>query len=504
MQEDIKTLRLAIDRIDRQIAELLEQRMDVVSGIYEYKKSKGLPILDRSRETQKIESLRELFRAETYPYGAQCFQGVMDACRHFQEQKLADEEKPARYGLLGRKLGHSFSPYLHRKFGGYEYALMEREPEQLEDFLKNGGFRAVNVTIPYKKDVLPYLDEVSDLAQRIGSVNCVVRRDDGTLYGDNSDYFGLKYSIEKHNIDLQGKKVLILGDGGAAAMVRVLAADLGAASVITISRKGENNYDNLEKNRDADVIINTTPVGMFPNNGESVVDPAYFTNCKVVIDLIFNPAKTKLLLLAEQAGMTAVNGLEMLTAQAARACEIFTGATISREKIDEVYADIAARTESLVLIGMPGSGKSSVAAAIGRLTGREVIDSDVEIEKRTGRTPKAIILEDGEDAFRKIETEVLADLTKQPGILLSCGGGVVVRPENEALLKQNGRIYYLKRPLEMLAVAGRPLSEQQSVQALYEKRRALYEAFADATVDNVTTIEDAAQAIVDLHFCNQR
>lgn len=500
MQEDIKTLRLAIDRIDRQIAELLEQRMDVVSGIYGYKKAKGLPILDRSREAQKIESLRELFRAETYPFGAQCFQGVMDACRSFQEKKLADEEKPARYGLLGRKLGHSFSPYLHRKFGGYEYALFEREPEQLEDFLKNGGFTAINVTIPYKKAVLPYLDEVSETAKRIGSVNCVVRRADGTLYGDNSDYFGLKYSIEKHNIDLQGKKVIILGDGGAAAMVRVLAADLGAARVVTISRHGEDNYDNLEKNRAADVIINTTPVGMFPENGVSVVDPTYFTNCKVVIDLIFNPAKTKLLLLAEQAGMLAVNGLEMLTAQAARACEVFTDATIAREKIDEVYDDIAARTTSIVLIGMPGSGKSSVARAIGSLTGREVVDSDVEIEKRTGRTPKEIILADGEDAFRKIETEVLADLTKQPGILLSCGGGVVVRPENEALLKQNGRIYYLKRPLENLAVAGRPLSEQQSVQTLYEKRRALYEAFADATVDNVTTIEEAAQTIVNLHF----
>ena len=328
----------------------------------------------------------------------------------------------------------------------------------------------------------------------------MVRRADGTLYGDNSDYFGLKYSIEKHNIDLQGKKVIILGDGGAAAMVRVLTADLGAARVVTISRHGEDNYDNLEKNRDADVIINTTPVGMFPENGVSVVEPTYFTNCKVVIDLIFNPAKTKLLLLAEQAGMLAVGGLEMLTAQAARACEVFTDATIAREKIDEVYDDIAARTTSIVLIGMPGSGKSSVARAIGSLTGREVVDSDVEIEKRTGRTPKEIILADGEDAFRKIETEVLADLTKQPGILLSCGGGVVVRPKNEALLKQNGRIYYLKRPLENLAVAGRPLSEQQSVQTLYEKRRALYEAFADATVDNVTTIEEAAQTIMNLHF----
>lgn len=389
-----------------------------------------------------------------------------------------------KYGLLGKKLSHSFSPMLHKDFGGYEYGLFEKEENEVEDFILNGGFKAINVTIPYKKTVVPYMDELSDIAKRIGSVNVVVRREDGSLYGNNTDYFGLKYLIKRHEVSVEGKKVLILGNGGAAPTVRVLMEDLGASEIVIISRSGENNYENIYLHHDAQVIVNTTPLGMYPKNGESAINPADFKQCESIVDIIFNPLKTKLLLEAEKCGIKVVNGIDMLVAQAAAGCEDFIGKKVSSEKIEAECDLLKSKVENIVLIGMPGSGKTYVGTLLAQNLGREFYDSDVEYNNVFGTTPAEDITANGEEFFRKRETEIISSLSKKSGIVLSTGGGVVTRPENLDYLRQNGAIVYIKRNVGLLATEGRPLTAAKSREVLFAERKALYEGWADYTINN--------------------
>ena len=398
-------------------------------------------------------------------------------------------------GLLGEKLGHSYSPQIHGLLGSYSYELFEKQSDELKDFLQKGDFHGLNVTIPYKKAVIPYLAELSPMAARLGSVNTIVRRSDGSLIGHNTDYFGFRTMVEASGLSVAGKKVLVLGSGGASNTAVAVMKELGS-HVIVISRSGENNYDNLAKHNDAAVIVNTTPVGMYPNVDASALSLEQFSALEGVLDLIFNPARTRLLQQAEARGLIAMNGLLMLVAQAKESAEWFTGKPISNDLIIQIHQSLQKQMENIILIGMPGCGKTSVAAELARQTGKEVVDADAQIVIAAGMSIPEIFAQGGEEAFRKLETKVLEKLGKRSGIILSTGGGCVTRKENYPLLHQNGRIFWLQREISSLPTDGRPISQSTDLNALYEIRRPLYEAFADQVIENNGTLADAANQIL--------
>lgn len=396
-------------------------------------------------------------------------------------------------GLLGRKLGHSYSPQIHRRLGDYAYQLFEKEPEELADFLKNGEWGGLNVTIPYKKDVIPYLDELSPVAKRLGAVNTIVRRD-GKLIGHNTDYFGFQYLVRKSGLNIAGKKVLVLGSGGASNTASAVLEEFGA-NVIVISRSGENNYQNLHRHADADLIVNTTPVGMYPNTMVSPVDLALFPGLQGVLDVIYNPARTKILLDAEQRGLVALNGLWMLVAQAKESAEWFTGEKINDQCIAEIHHSLRQQMENLILIGMPGCGKTTVAQMLAASLGKRFVDADQALEDSTGRKITDIIPQDGEAPFRQLETDTLATLGKESGLVIATGGGCVTQPRNYPLLHQNGAILWLTRDLERLPTDGRPLSQVGKLSALYQVREPMYRRFADCIISNDGEIEETLAEI---------
>lgn len=400
-------------------------------------------------------------------------------------------------GLLGRKLGHSYSPQIHSMLGDYEYLLYEKEPEELEGFLKSGEFDGLNVTIPYKKSVIPYCAELSDIAKAIGSVNTIVKRPDGSLYGDNTDAFGFESLIRSSGINVSGSKALVLGSGGASVTVCAVLKKLGAGEITVISRGGENNYDNISLHADAEIIVNTTPVGMYPHNGEKVVDLSIFKSCRGVLDVVYNPARTALLLQAEALGIPCACGLHMLVAQAKRSSEQFTGSAIADSEISRIEAVLHKQMRNIIIIGMPGSGKTTVSNRLGELLGRKVCDTDAEIVSRAAMSIPEIFEKFGEEHFRKLETEVVSDVGKQGGLIISTGGGCVTRRENYPLLHQNGTIVWIKRGIDSLERSGRPISMRSDLGELYEKRRPLYESFADICIDNNGSLEETVSRIME-------
>lgn len=398
-------------------------------------------------------------------------------------------------GLLGGKLGHSYSPQIHAQLGNYTYGLFEKAPEELEDFLKNGDFTGLNVTIPYKKAVLPYCSELSDTAKRLGAVNTIVRRKDGTLIGHNSDFFGFYAMVRKSGLSPAGKKCLVLGSGGASATAVSVLSELGA-QVIVISRSGPDNYANLARHKDAAILVNTTPVGMYPHVSISPVDLTLFPHLEGVLDVIYNPARTKLLLDAEQRGLVAINGLWMLVAQAKESAEWFTGEKISDDVIPRIHAQLGRKMENIVLIGMPGSGKTSVAAALAKKTGRIVADADEAVVRLAGESIPEIFAAQGEAAFRALETKAIAELGMQSGLIIATGGGCVTRSENYPLLHQNGRIFCLERDISKLPTDGRPLSQAGKLAEMYRVRKPLYDRFADHIIDNNGSLENTVGQIL--------
>ena len=397
-------------------------------------------------------------------------------------------------GLLGRTLGHSYSPAIHAQLGDYEYALYEKEPEELPDFLQRGDFTGLNVTIPYKKAVVPYCTALSETAQLLGSVNTLLRRPDGTLYGHNTDYDGFLSLVRQSGVAVSGKKALVLGSGGASVTAQAVLRTLGA-QVVVISRSGEDNYENLSRHADAAIVVNTTPVGMYPHNGESPVDLTVLPACRAVYDIVYNPERTALMLQAEALGIPAFGGLHMLVAQAKAASELWQGKPIPHSEISRIEGLLRAGMRNLVLIGMPGCGKSTVAAALGEATGREVCDSDALIEELAGMPIPEIFAQQGEAAFRAYETQAIAQLGKRSGIVLATGGGCVTRPENYPLLHQNGTILWLQRDLAALPTDGRPLSQAGKLEAMYALRRPLYARFADHTISNNGSVEETVAAV---------
>ena len=402
-------------------------------------------------------------------------------------------------GLLGRKLGHSYSPQIHAMLGDYSYELFEKEPEELENFLRNGDFHGINVTVPYKKAVIPYLDELTPIAAELGAVNTVVRRD-GKLIGHNTDYFGFQTLLDSLPIQTAGKKVLVLGSGGASNTAVAVLKDR-EAEVVVISLSGENHYGNLHLHRDAHIIVNTTPVGMYPGTGVSpigdVSDCLQFPMLRGVIDVIYNPARTRLLLDAEKdEEILSANGLLMLVAQAKEAAEWFTGTTISDAVIAPILRRLEADMLNIILIGMPGCGKSTIGRLIAEKTGRKFVDSDEWIVKLAGKSIPEIFAQDGEEVFRDWETKALSELGKQSGLVIATGGGCVTKGRNYDLLHQNGVIYRLRREISALPTEGRPLSQANRLEEMYRIREPLYDRFQDWSIDNNGHPQEAAEGIL--------
>ena len=398
--------------------------------------------------------------------------------------------------VIGEHLPHTFSPQIHSYLADYSYNVKELNPDELEAFTKDKKFDFLNVTIPYKKDIIPFLSSLSDEAKKIGAVNTVKKNKDGSLTGYNTDYYGFSYTLKKSGINVCGKKVLVLGSGGASLPVKAVLADQGAKQIVTISRSGENNYENLHLHADADVIVNTTPVGMYPHNGISPVDLSLFPNCIGVVDIIYNPRKTALLLQAEQKGIANIGGLDMLVAQAKRAAEIFADREISECEIDIITNKISFQMNNIVLIGMPGCGKTTVGKALSELTKKSFYDSDDEFAKDYGITPAEAIQTLGEERFREMEHKIIVKLGAMNNIILATGGGVVTRKENYFPLHQNGMIFFIERELKNLPISNRPLSQSVGVDALYKKRYPIYMDFCDY---KIVSDEDAKSTTTKIY-----
>ncbi len=398
-------------------------------------------------------------------------------------------------GLLGRKLSHSYSPQIHSQLGSYDYRLFEKEPEELEAFLKNGDFTGLNVTIPYKKDVIPFLDELSPRAKALGAVNTIVRRN-GKLIGHNTDYFGFETMLLSTGVSLQGKKALVCGSGGASSTACAVLEAHGA-NVVILSRTGKDNYQNLSRHSDAALIVNATPVGMYPNvEASPIEDLAAFPMLEGVLDLVYNPARTSILLKAEALGIPCVNGLRMLVAQAKESAEWFTGEPIDDSCIEMIYSRLRRQMENIILIGMPGCGKTTVGASLAKILSRPLKDADAELEQAVGRKITEILPTDGEASFRSLESETLLDLGKQSGLVIATGGGCVTIPNNYEKLHRNGTIVWLKRDLDLLPTDGRPLSQTGHLQEMYQKRAPLYARFADFSVENSSDPQETAEKII--------
>lgn len=398
------------------------------------------------------------------------------------------------YGLLGEHLPHSFSPQIHNALGNNDYSLFEVQPEKLENFMTRHNFSGINVTIPYKKAVIPYLDALSPEAEKIGAVNTITVRD-GKLYGDNTDYFGFVYMLEKSGISVQGKKTLVLGGGGASATVQTVLRDFGAKEVIVVDLNTENNYDNIYLHFDSEIIVNTTPVGMYPNNLKSLVNLDDFKNLCGVLDVVYNPLKTKLILEAEERNIPCASGLSMLVAQAKKSHEIFFDTKLDTSVCKKIEKNLQMEMCNIVLVGMAGCGKSTVGAALSKILNKEIVDTDEMVESAENMPIPEIFAEKGEEYFRRCENTAIELAGKEKSQIIATGGGAVTRPENYKPLKQNGIIVFINRNADLLPSNGRPLSQMHGVKALYEKRMPLYRSFADIEIDGNGTVDEVAERI---------
>ena len=401
-----------------------------------------------------------------------------------------------RCGLIGHPLGHSCSPRVHELLGGHDYQLWDTAPEKLDAFLREKAFDGLNVTIPYKQAVIPYCDTLGETAKLIGSVNTIVKRSDGTLFGDNTDAYGFLCMARRAGIDFSGKKVLVLGSGGTSRTAcAVIRAEGGQPLVI--SRSGENNYGNLHLHADVQVLVNTTPVGMYPHADAAPLDLTLFPRLTGVLDVIYNPLRTRLLQQAQEMGLRCEGGLYMLCAQAARARELFTGEKIADDTLRAAYETLLRERQNLVLIGMPGCGKTTVGRALAQKTGMSIVDTDELIVQKAGKPIPQIFAEEGEQAFRDLEQQVIAACCSTGGSIISTGGGAVLRRENRLNLRMNARVVWIKRPLALLPFRGRPLSTgYAAIEDMYKIREPLYRACADTVIENTGSIQDTLEQLI--------
>lgn len=497
---DISDLRGKINRLDDAISAAFKERMQVALDIARYKQAHSLPVHDPARERAVIDRLTEGCDDEMTAALTELYQTMFAVSRGYQHRYMAGE-LPGVFGLIGHPLAHSCSPRVHALLGGEGYQLWDVAPENLQQFFQQKSFDGVNVTIPHKQAVMPLCDALSDTAQQIGSVNTIVRCKDGTLFGDNTDAYGFLAMAQRAGIDFNGKKTLVLGSGGTSRTACAVILAQGGEPVV-ISRTGENNYGNLHLHADAQLLVNTTPVGMYPHTAEAPVDLNALPNLTGVLDVIYNPLRTRLLQQAEEKGLRCAGGLYMLCAQAARAREVFTGRTIDSETLEHAYQALLSERRNLVLIGMPGSGKTTVGKLLADRLHMPFIDTDALIEAQTGRSIPDIFAQDGECAFREMEQQVISDCCLAGGQVIATGGGVVLREENRKNLRMNAQVVWLTRPLDALPFHGRPLSTGfKAVEDMYALRKPLYRACADITADNSGDIENTLAALLQALHC---
>ncbi len=415
----------------------------------------------------------------------------------------------APYGLIGQKLSHSWSAEIHEKLGSFPYQLYELSASELKGFLKDQPWQGLNVTIPYKKDACALADSVSEDAQAVGAANTLVKDVNGFIAADNTDVYGFEYLVKSLKVNLSHKKTIVFGAFGGAGQAICYALKKGSSYVVGVSRNPHESssyvdcaitYDQIKSHYDADLLVNATPVGMFPYAGDSPLSKeelSAFTSLQCVIDLIYNPLRSQLLLDAASLGLQNANGLKMLVAQAARANSLFLGKDVSDSQIENISRELHASKENIVLIGMPGVGKTSTGEALAKLLNRPWIDTDFLIKQKTHCEAATYLQTHGEAAFRYLEHEVIQGISSMSGVVISCGGGVVVTLSNYQLLRQNGKLVYLTRPLEDLAIVGRPLSERMGVQNLAAVRIPLYEAWAEVTFSCLGSPEADAKGLLD-------
>ena len=412
-----------------------------------------------------------------------------------------------QFGLIGEKLGHSHSKTLHGFLRDYRYDLWPMLPEKLDAWMREGSFDGMNVTIPYKKAVIPYLSEVGETAQRIGAVNTIVRRADGSLYGDNTDFYGMSVMATRAGMDFAGKKTLVLGSGGTSLTACDVVRQNGGEAVV-ISRSGENNYENIDRHADADYLINTTPVGMYPNTEAQPVDLTRFPRLQGVLDVIYNPLRTKLLEQAAALGIPCEGGLSMLVYQAVRACDIFTGEKVQPEEAQAAEKALRRSVTNLVLVGMPGCGKSTIGEMLAKALDMPLVDLDEEIIRADGRIIPEIMAAEGEAGFRDRETEQVKRFGSKGGQIIVTGGGAVKREENRRFLRMNSVVVHITRGLNLLPMEGRPLSQsRETLETMWRERKPMYAACADVQVDNDSTLESCVQRIKEAYdetLCAQR
>lgn len=405
------------------------------------------------------------------------------------------------YGLIGEKLGHSYSKIIQEQLlENYTYEIHPLAKDALDDFFQKRDFKAINVTIPYKQDVIAYLDEMDEASKKIGAVNTIVNHN-GKLIGHNSDYHGFAYTLDQNNIDVSNKKVLVIGNGGAAKAILCVLQDRHVRDIIICARTIKEGVTPLEdvyrKHSDVDIIINTSPVGMYPNNDETPINITAFTKCEAVVDIIYNPLHTRLLVEAKANGIRVAGGLQMLIAQAKYALEYFKQIHIADTAIDALYQSMQSETQNIVFIGMPGCGKSTVAKEVAKLCGKTFVDIDEEIVKQTNMSIPDYFAKYKEEKFREVETQVCLTFAKQTKQIISCGGGIVKNEENIKALKQNGIIVLLERDLDALAYGeGRPLSQnKEALLTLYEERKPLYEKAYDIKIENNASVQEVARVV---------
>ena len=491
--EDIKDIRENINKVDDKIIKLLEERFDLSKKVRAYKISHNKKVYDPIREKEILKKIQEK-NPEYGKYFVKIYQEIMDQSKNLQRN---DEN----YGLLGKKLGHSYSKIIHEKIGYYDYQYFEKNQEDLDDFFEKKDFKGINVTIPYKEKVIKYLDFVSDKAKKIGAVNTIVGGD-GKLYGYNSDYYGFLYNLKKNKIDVKDKKCLILGKGASSKTVEAVLKDLGAKEVVFLSRRFKPYFKDEKNYRDFEIIVNTTPVGMYPNNGEFLdyIKLDNFKKLEGLVDLIYNPNMTRILIEAKLKNIKYACGIDMLIAQAVKASELFLDKNFDQDLITKIRNSLMKNQLNIALIGMPGSGKTSLGRILAENMKRNFIDLDLEFEKKYGNIEE-FFKNYGEDKFRYKESQILKEFSKKTGQIISCGGGIVEKEENYYRLKENSIIVNAKRDLENLEIEGRPLSKKYDLEFLYNKRKDLYDKFKDFEVYNID-LDKCAREIEEKFYEN--
>ena len=407
-----------------------------------------------------------------------------------------------KYGLIGEKLGHSFSKAIHARLGDYPYELQEIASGCLNDFMREKDFLGINVTMPYKETVIPYLDWIDEPAKEIGAVNTIVNIS-GKLYGYNTDFYGIKELISHAGICVEGKKAAILGSGGTSKTAYAALKSLGAGEILMVSRSERFGFitygEFCENHKDTDIIVNTTPVGMYPDIFSCAIDLEKFENLSGVVDAVYNPINTTLIRAAKMRGIKAEAGLYMLVGQAVVASELFLNKNHPVKTIDRVYKEIRAEKENIVLIGMPASGKTTVGKILADKLGRKFVDTDDLITEKTGMSIKDFFEKNGESAFREIEGQVIKEIAKENSLVIATGGGAILREENVFALKYNGRLYFIDRPLEkLMPTEDRPLSsDKESIVKRYNERYSIYCSSCDIIINADLDAEGVANKILE-------